>query len=122
MELLSGTRAALLRMKKQLAQSNLRWILEDHLESSLGNHTRLLGPTPFRASKTASARITGGGWCVVFISGRAEEFGEDGLQSIRPDLVALERQMQFVDRVHHAVEQLTVPIRQFVVDVHVPDS
>ena len=69
----------------------------------------------------AGAGIAGRRRRVVLLRGRAEQLGEDGLQGIRPDLVALERGMQLVAIVHHAVEQLAIPIRQFVVDVQIPD-
>lgn len=66
------------------------------------------------------ARVAGRRRSVIFFRGRAEEFGEDGLQRIGPDLVALEGGMQFV-RIHHAVEEFAVAIREFVVDVEEAD-
>ena len=48
-----------------------------------------------------------------------EQFGEDWLQTVRPYLVALNRWMQLVARVHHAVEQFAVLVRELVVYIQV---
>ena len=50
------------------------------------------------------AGIAGWGRRVIFRLRRAEQFGEDRLQAIRPDLVTLQGGMQLVAGVHHALE------------------
>jgi len=57
---------------------------------------------------------------VIGGGGRAEQFREDGLQSVGPHLISLDRGMKIV-AVHHAFEELAVFVGQLVIDVEVSD-
>src|SRR5690242_18471352 len=59
----------------------------------------------------ARARIARRRRRVVFPPWRAEQFGENRLQRVRPHLVTLESRMQPVAGVHHAGEQAAFAIR-----------
>src|SRR5215471_17952385 len=90
-----------------------------------GLFTRPDGSQITRISEIASpngAGISCWRWRVILLCGRTEQFGEDGLQRIRPYLVALGRWMKFIVRVHHAFEELAVRVRQLVIDIHVTGS
>ena len=54
-------------------------------------------------SVSGCARIASRRRRVVFFSGRTQQLGEDRLQRVGPDLIALERRMQLIG-VHHSVE------------------
>ena len=57
---------------------------------------------------------------MVGLGGRTEDFGEDGFQSVGPNLIRLEGRVKLV-WVDHAGEIQAVGVRQFVVDVEVSD-
>src|SRR5262245_18847549 len=54
--------------------------------------------------------------------GRAKQFAEDRLQRVRPDLIALERGMQYVSFVEDAVDERSTRISQTIVDVEESDA
>jgi hypothetical protein len=56
---------------------------------------------------------------VVLFGGRAQQFGEEGLQRIRPHLVTLHGGMQFV--AHHAIEQPPIATCELIVNVQISD-
>jgi len=56
---------------------------------------------------------------VVRLRRRTQNFCEDRLQTVCPDLVALGGGMQIVNR--HPRQQIPLRVRQLVVDVEIPD-
>src|SRR5271157_1481160 len=72
-------------------------------------------PSPPRAG------IPGRRRSVVFPGGRPEQLRKHRLQRIGPNLITLQRRMQLVALVHHAVEQFAVAVCQPVVDIEEPD-
>lgn len=66
-------------------------------------------------------RIARGRRRVVFGSGRPEQFGEDGPECVRPDLISVHGGMQFVAVVHHSIVKLPVRVGEPAVDVQIPD-
>src|SRR3954464_6465416 len=61
------------------------------------------------------------GWRWSVIAGRrwTQQLCKNGFQAIRPYLVALDRRMQFIARVHHPLEKPTIGIRELVVHVEI---
>lgn len=57
---------------------------------------------------------------MIFASRRAEQFGQDGFQRVRPDLITIYIQVQSV-LVRHPFKQSVVLVRQFAIDIQVPD-
>src|SRR5208283_973350 len=96
--------------------NEILWNVPDGLPrpDMLSRRSRFGCTVDSRAPRNGSppgARIAGGWWRVVLRRGRAEQFGEDGLQPIRPHLVTLEGEVQLVAGVHHSLEQLAIPGR-----------
>src|SRR5471030_1761325 len=77
--------------------------------------------TPPTTESSAGGGISGRRWSVIFFRRRSKQFSEQRFQGVRPNLVAPQRRMEFVIRVHHSVVQLSFPVREFVVDVEIPD-
>src|SRR5262249_11488941 len=73
--------------------------------------------SPRGALLTGGARIARRRRRQVGCRGRAEQLTEDWLQRVRPELIALERRMQVVALVQHALYGLAVGIGQTIVDV-----
>jgi hypothetical protein len=57
---------------------------------------------------------------VIGRSGRTEQFRENQLERIRPDLITLHRWMQFVALIHHSVKESPIRVCQSI--VHVQES
>src|SRR5262249_5201420 len=70
-----------------------------------------------RGGPAGGAGVAGGGRGEVLLRRRPQQFREDGLEGVRPDLVALRRQVQPVGR--HTLQQPSLRVRQLVVDVEV---
>src|SRR5258708_21823394 len=58
---------------------------------------------------------------VIHSSGAPQQLRKDRFQCIRPDLIRLHVWMEFVFRVHHPVEQPSIAVGQFVVDIQISD-
>lgn len=62
--------------------------------------------------------IAGWGRGAIFFGGRSQEFCEDRLQGVRPDLVTGQRWMKVVF-LHDALKQLAITMCELAVDVQI---
>jgi hypothetical protein len=58
---------------------------------------------------------------MVLLCGWTEQFGQQRLQRVRPDLIAFDRGMKLVTGVHHAIVKPSVAVRELTVDIQIPD-
>ena len=73
-----------------------------------------------RRTRSVSGRgIASWRWGVINGSGRPEQLRKDRFQRICPDLIGLHGGMEFVFCVHHPVEEPSVAVGQFVVDIQI---